>query len=288
MKQILKKVIRKISKKIYGKAESTVIYTKELQSVYNSESVCGGGLIGKKALIIDAESGIGFATAKRFLLEGATVVITGRNQDKLLEAKDKLNSENVMIFYWNLTEIVKYGANVEKVVEMLGGLDILINNAGVYTETDKMRRFRTVTEEQFDYVMDINLKSTWFLCQAVTDYMVKNNVKGHIVNIASICVTNENYMHTPYGISKSGIISLTKGLSTVLANHGIVVNGVSTGSVATSMGDPGENDSLNIDRNLIKRVAIPEEIAAIVAFLASHYGEVLTGQVIEASGLEKL
>lgn len=282
-------MIKKLIDKLHFR-EKSVIYSNELKNSYSKSSVCGNTLVGKNIVITGGSSGIGLACAQRFLLEGAeSIVIIGRNHQKLHEAKTYLKSDKIKILEWDIanTNVAK-----EKIIEAAelanNCIDVLINNAGVFTKKDQERKFRQVSIDEFNYVVDINLKGTWFCCQATSDYMINHNLNGHIVNISSICATQERYMYTPYGISKYGIINLTKGLSTALMPHGIVVNGIAPGSVATAMGNLKENDNIYNEKNLLKRCILPEEIAALAAFLASPFGNMLAGQVIEASGLERL
>jgi len=119
----------------------------------------------KKVLITGGSEGIGFATAKQFLAQGASVVITGRSAEKLAVAAEKLHSTKLFTLVWDVKDFDRLSEKFAEAVRMLGGLDILVNNAGLAADVDFQGNFMAVTPEKWDLVMDTNLKSMFFICQ---------------------------------------------------------------------------------------------------------------------------
>lgn len=236
----------------------------------------------KRAIVTGGGSGIGLAIAKSYCQEGARVLITGRNEEKL-EAACKEIGPACTYTVWDVREVAACGERIEEAAKTLGGpIDILVNNAGVLTKHDFEWNYLELTPEEWDYVMDTNCKAVFFLCQNMAKHMLANEVKGHIVNITSemgfrpACVT--------YGISKWGAVGLTKGLGMMLASSGIVVNGIAPGATTTEMMGWKEGDSVYRKSHANKRFAYPEEIANLAVFLGSTYGDNIVGEVILSDG----
>lgn len=243
-------------------------------------------LTDKRAIITGGGSGIGLAIAKKYGEEGARVLITGRTEEKLICAcKDSKWIKEYIT--WDVRDYMNCRSNIEKAAEMLGGpIDILVNNAGVLTANDFEWKYLDLTPDEWDYVMDINCKAVYFMCQNMAKHMLKNGIRGHIVNIASemgvrpACVT--------YGISKWGVIGMTKGLGMMLAPRKIVVNGIAPGAVTTEMMRWREGDSCYRESHANKRFGIPEEIADLAVFLGSNKADNIIGEVVLSDGESSL
>lgn len=277
MKNIIKRLIRVFRNIVkYIKYGGQVVEVNVAQIAYNNI------LKDKKVLVTGGSSGIGYSIAKKCIETGAKVVITGRSVERLERAKKDLNSEDLYILEWNVSDIKKTNRKIEEAVEILGGLDIVFNNAGIYTP----KHFFDIEEELFEEVMNANLKGIFFTAQSVCNYFLNKKQKGKIINIASI--RGIQGTSEPYGISKWGVMGLTKGLGRDLASKGIVVNGIAPG--ITSTGINGINTMQNAYYGATKdhRVALPEEIAEIALFLASDAANHIIGEVIVCDGGESL
>lgn len=239
-------------------------------------------LKGKKILITGGSSGIGRSIAEKCLETGAKVVITGRSYNKLELVKKDINNKNLYILEWDVSDTNVIDKKIEEIIIALGGLDILFNNAGI----DSYKRFLDVEEEMFDKVMDTNIKGAFFIAQSISRYFLNNKQNGKIINIASIrgiYGTSE-----PYGISKWGIMGLTKGLGRDLASKGIIVNGIAPGATATAINGINVKENAYYGSTKNKRIALPEEIAEIALFLASDAANHIVGEVIVCDGGESL
>lgn len=233
-------------------------------------------LIGKKALVTGASRGIGRAIALAYASEGADVAITGRDRATLLPIAQEIEARGraACILEWDMRQVEQARERLEEARAALGGLDILVNNAGVLRRDGS--HFPELTSEEWDYILDTNLKGLYFACQAAAKVMES----GVIVNIASDAGLRAE-IH-PYGLSKWGVIGLTKGLGKTLAPR-IRVNAIAPGPVATSMmgWEPGK--SLDI-RSPLGRMATPEEIAEVAVFLASDAAAAMVGAIVVANG----
>ena len=240
---------------------------------------------GKKVLLTGGSRGIGLAIAKKMVEAGAEVLITGRNKDTLNKALETLDSSNMQSMVWDMRKIDAIKENFHMAVKILGRVDILINNAGVLTENDFSGLF-AATPETWDYIMDINLKSVFFLCQAAARHMIDNKIHGRIVNI---CSNNAfRALDTAYAISKWGVRGMTMGLGKTLAPYGIIVNAVAPGITSTSMVKAQDNAYVEFSGAPLGRYSFPAEIADVVMFLASEAAGSIIGQVIVSDGGETL
>ncbi len=244
----------------------------------------------KIAIVTGALGGIGFATLTKLYTEGYRVMA----MDVLPEeaAKEKLSAfdgEKVRYFSGNLASAADRESLVAKTLAAFGGVDTLVNVAGV---APKVRRdLLEMTEESYDFVMDINTKGTLFLTQAVANEMKsntsENGLRGHICNISSLSAYTSSPNRGEYCISKAGVSMITKLFADRLAEYGIPVNEIRPGIIATDMteGVKGKYDAL-IDGGLlpIKRWGTPEDIAAAVLSLLSGGLPYMTGQSIDIDG----
>ena len=236
--------------------------------------------VGKVIFVTGGSSGIGFETAKQFLAEGGNVIITGRKEDRLKEAVEKLQSDKVKFLVWDISDISIAQLKLEEAVALFGRIDIFVNNAGVF-KYDKWSQF---DEKTYDSIVDINTKGLFFVSQAEGKYLVANKMRGKILNICSSFGVDARF--DPYSVSKWGSICITKGLAKELVKHGIVVNGVAPGSVPTNI----TGNQIDVQNNayapehLTKRWVLPEEVASVLLYLASDSANSIIGQVIVVDG----
>lgn len=272
MKKILIGLAMKIRNFIKYMKYGGVVYVNISQINYNRI------LEGKRVLVTGGSSGIGYAIAKKCLEEGARVVITGRDIHKLNAASKKIGSNNLLALEWDVSDSNLAREKIEEIELVLGGLDIVFNNAGVYTS----KSFLEIEEEDWDTVLDINAKGLFFVCQAASDYFLKKSKSGKIINIAS----NRGILGDcgPYGMSKWGVIGLTKGLGRDLISKGIIVNGIAPGITATNINGVKVEENAFSDEPRNKRIGLPEEIAELALFLASDAANNIVGEVIVCDG----
>lgn len=240
-------------------------------------------LTGRKALITGGSSGIGYAIAKSFLKNGATIVICGRNKSKLETAKQSLSKECcVNVNYIDILELDIASVEMcrQRLSEYLSDkmIDIFVNNAG----TNGGNVFPETTEEEYDKVLDTNLKGMYFVSQEIAKYMVANKIKGNILNITSSSSLRPGI--TPYVVSKWGERSLTLGMAKKYLPYGIVVNGLAPGPTLTPMLRERDEKDLYLESSPSKRFATPEEMGNLAVVLVSGMGRMIVGDTIYATG----
>lgn len=251
-------------------------------------------LSGKKAIITGAAQGIGLAIAKRFMQEGASLVIADIDDEagaKAVDALKKLGS--VHYVHADIGERLDVHNLVASAIDLLGGIDILVNNAGIALGGD----FFAIKPEEFDKVLRVNLTGAFLCSQAVAKHMVERleakeegaDARGFsIINMSSINAILAIPSQIPYTISKGGVRQLTNVLAQVLAPHDIRVNAIGPGSIDTAM-LASVNASPEAMRKVMMRTPMgrlgeTDEIAAIAVFLASQDASYITGQTIYADG----
>lgn len=240
-------------------------------------------LEGRVALITGGTSGIGKAIAESYLRSGASVIITGRNQEKVDTVVEELRkySQNRAIVLGIELDNTKTSSfqdaldNIDKLIAP-AKIDVLVNNAGVGGGD-----ISNTSEEEFDKVINTNLKGTFFLSRVVAKYMIKNEINGNILNIASS--SSLRPAASAYTFSKWGIRGFTLGLAKTLASHGITVNGLAPGPTATPMQNRDAND-ISFPSNPIGRYALPEEIANMAIILVSDIGKMIVGDIVYMTG----
>jgi 3-oxoacyl-[acyl-carrier protein] reductase len=239
-----------------------------------------GALDGKVAIITGSARGIGKEIAKKFLSEGAKVVISDVNAEACAETVKEFGANSIAI-PCNVT--VK--AEVEKLVDetkaKLGSVDIVVNNAGVTRDA----LFVRMKEEDWDLVLNINLKGTFLMSQAAAVVMMKQR-SGKIVNIASVSGLFGNAGQANYASSKAGIVALTKVTARELASRGVNVNAIAPGFIRTAMTDKLTEDiKANINKQIpFGRMGEVEDIANTAVFLASDKSSYITGQTLAVCG----
>lgn len=280
-------IVGKLRKAFSYKEIRPVIYSEELLKAYSGTSVVGGSLKMKTAVVTGGTSGIGFSTAQRFLNEGCNVIITGRNKAKLEESVGRLNHKlDLSLSYVVIDQL--YPSSIKKGIRDVFGaatIDIWVNCAGILKKTDRDRVFRGLNVDTYYEVVNTNLKSTVLMTRMVAEEMTARNIKGQIINVASICGFTNHHGYTPYGISKVGVIEYTRLLAEQYKGK-VVIEALAPGSVATRMGTTGFGKNVAGTNSVTKHVALPEEIASVIAFMASPTGLFLNGQTILASAME--
>jgi len=245
-------------------------------------------LAGKAALITGGSRGIGAAAVKLFAQAGADVVFNynkARDAAAQVEAEAKKHGTRVEAFKADVSRHQDNKKLVDQTVARLGRLDIVVANAGIWNQEDLP--IEKMTEKQWDDMMRINLKSVYSVIHFSVPHMIKQK-SGRIIPISSTAGQRGESLHTHYGASKGAIISLTKGLSTELARHNILVNCVAPGWVATDMSNPvletkaGQKMASTVIP--LGRAGTAEEIAGPILFLASDLANFMTGEIINVNG----
>ena len=237
----------------------------------------------KVALITGGTRGIGKAIAKIFSDNGYNLVINYVSEKTdLKKLEDDLKNDNEILFVRaNVGEFDSAENAVKKAIEKFGKIDVLVNNAGITRDNLIMR----MKEEEFDQVINTNLKGTFNVTKSVVPYMMKKR-SGRIVNISSVVGVSGNAGQCNYAASKAGIIGFTKSLAKELASRNILANAIAPGFIDTDMTEC-LNDTVkeNINNQIpLKRMGTPEEIAKAVYFLGSSDNTYITGQVLNIDG----
>ncbi|MEO7401553.1 MAG: 3-oxoacyl-ACP reductase FabG [Polaromonas sp.] len=240
-------------------------------------------LKNKVSIITGAAQGIGLATALKFAQEGAIVVICDVKQDAIDEAVRQCQALDVQAvgYLMDVTQRAVVDAVVGKVKAQFGRIDVLVNNAGITQDA----RLVKMTIEQFDRVIDVNLRGVFHCTQAVADTMVAQG-QGVILNAGSVVGIYGNFGQTNYAASKFGVIGFTKTWSRELGPKGIRVNAVAPGFVVTPiLATIPDNVLKDMETRVpLRRLGQPAEIANVYAFLASDEASYVNGAVIEVSG----
>jgi 3-oxoacyl-[acyl-carrier protein] reductase len=239
-------------------------------------------LTDKTALVTGATGGIGGAIAKALHKQGATIAISGRQQDKL----DKLASElgsRVHVVPCDLGNKAQVAKLIDEATAKLGRLDILVNNAGL----TKDNLFMVMKDEQWDEVIAVNLTSTFMLMRAATRGMMRAKTGyGRIVNISSVSGIIGNPGQGNYAASKAGMIGMSKSLAREVASRGITVNCIAPGFISTPMTDALNEKQVATIREAIpaQKFGTPDDIAAATVYLASPEAGYMTGQTLHVNG----
>ena len=246
-------------------------------------------LDNKIAIISGGAKGIGYAIAKRFLEDDARVVIADTDDEAGNEAVRNLGMLGPVRFvHCNVAERLDVHNLVASTFEAFGDIDILVNNAGIVVGAD----FLDLKEADFDHVLNVNLKGSFLLGQAVARAMVEkvenDGPAGTIINMSSVNAVFAIPNQVPYCVSKGGVNQLTKVMAQALAPHGIRVNAIGPGSIMTDMlaavNADEEAKRHVLSRTPLGRIGDPKEIASIASFLASDDASYITGQTIYADG----
>ena len=259
IKQIIKKVILKLRRPV--KVTANISYLNP-----NSK------LKGKRIIVTGGSRGIGKAIAHRLIDEGAKVVITGRNEEMLKKCSEELGCKYLIL---DMLDILSFDSFIENAESELGGLDCLVNNAGVSLHENS---FFDVTEETFDAQVNTNFKGPLFLTQAFLRKIRSNNRPGNVLFISS--ETGITMDIRPYGYTKAAINSMVQGLAYILAKDNIRINAVAPGITATEMTGFSAEENMFCQSNMTDRVYLPEEIAETACYLLSDISGCISGQII--------
>jgi 3-oxoacyl-[acyl-carrier protein] reductase len=240
-------------------------------------------LTGRVALVTGAAQGIGKAVALLLARNGADIVVSDINLEKAEETANEIRSigqkamaVRVDVANWNDVERM-----VEVILEKFAKIDILVNNAGITRDKLILR----MTEEDWDAVLNVNLKGTFHCTKAVVRYMAKQR-SGKIVNIASVVGEMGNAGQANYSASKAGVIGLTKTIAREFAQRGININAIAPGYIETPMTEVLPEKAKEELKKLIpmERLGKPEDVAEAVLFLVSEESNYITGQVLNVNG----
>jgi 3-oxoacyl-[acyl-carrier protein] reductase len=241
------------------------------------------GLKGKVAIVTGGAQGIGKAIALTLARYGVDVAVSDINLEKAQETAREIEALNVrsLAIKANVADPTEAEQMVKETVDKLGRIDILVNNAGI-TRDNLLLRMKT---EDWDQVMDINLKGTFLSTRAAIKFMFRQK-NGRIVNIASITGLMGNAGQANYSASKAGIIGFTKATAREYANRGIRVNAVAPGFIDTAMTQaiPEKDREVLIKQIPMERLGTVDDIASAVYFLVSDLSDYITGQVISVNG----
>jgi 3-oxoacyl-[acyl-carrier protein] reductase len=234
------------------------------------------------AIITGAAQGIGEAIARRFAREGARVVICDLNEDKIRQVEKEINDNagTALGIVVNVADRAEVNRMVDETVKAFGTVDILVNNAGITRDAMSHR----MTEDQWDLVLNVNLKGTFNCCQAVLPLMREKSA-GRIINLSSagrFGVAGQ----VNYAASKAGVVGLTRTLAKELGARGILVNAIAPGMIATEMyaAVPEEITRERLKNVPLNRLGTVDEVASACIFLASDEASYITGQVIHVDG----
>lgn len=237
----------------------------------------------KVAVVTGSARGLGKAMVLRMAAEGAKVVVTDINDEGCLAVKAEIERTGgtAAAIKCDVSNRHEVEALVQKTVQQFGTVHILVNNAGITRDAQMTK----MTDDQWDAVVDTNLKSMFLCSQAVSPFMIGQGY-GRIINISSIAAEEGNFGQTNYSAAKAGAIGMTKTLSKELGRKGITVNAVAPGFILTEMSGaiPDKVKEQLIARIPLGRAGRPEEVAAAVLFLASEEAAFINGHVLNING----
>jgi len=241
-------------------------------------------LEGKTAIVTGAARGIGKAVAIRFAQEGCSIAFT----DLILDENSKATETEIASYGVKVKGYASNAANFEETHEIVnqilsdfGKIDILVNNAGITRDGLMMR----MSEQQWDMVINVNLKSAFNFIHAITPVLMKQR-SGNIINMSSVVGVHGNAGQSNYSASKAGMIGLTKSIARELGSRGIRANAIAPGFILTEMTNQLSEEVRDEWAKLIplKRGGTPEDVANTALFLASDLSSYITGQVIQVDG----
>ncbi len=268
--------------KLYQILKKISQLTKETKTIPIDHCVeSGKELEGKTALITGATGGIGKSIAEKFVNSGCKVVLAGSNTNKLDDLRKSFPSDMVSSVCFDYSKPMEFEKRIQESVEKFGRVDIFVSCVGIHADRDDLSFFNSTIEE-YDSIMNTNLKGTFFACQAVAKYMIKEHVKGHILLISSQSALEPSW--SPYRLSKLGVSGMVKGLAQVLINNGIIVNGIGPGPTATKMQKSYQDNNIYTQLNPIGRFTMPNEVAEFALMLVSDIGNTIVGDVLYMSG----
>ena len=267
--------IKRLLAKYFGINESVYYSQNNTKTAVVVNDVAFGDILsGKEAIITGGTSGIGLAIAKKMIECGATVTIVGRNEAKAKAIADEIGSKYLV---FDLTDTHQL---IDRVTEYIKDrkIDILVNSAGIIDSEHWLKK----TPENFDLVMNTNLKAPYFMAQTIANHMIEHNIQGHILNVSSSSSMRPGW--GPYQLSKRALNGMTLGFAGKLAPHGITVNGLAPGVTITPMASKFMDTDNIAYYNPIRRAETPEEIANLAVFLVSNLGTSIVGDTVMITG----
>lgn len=231
-----------------------------------------GRLSGKKIIVTGGGKGLGAAMATKFVTEGASVLISGRNEKKLKSTADRIGCRYLTL---NVQDTAGFDSFINEADRILEGIDCLVNNAGISLHEPT---FFDVTPETFDAQIATNLRGGFFLTQCFTKLLLREKRQGNVLFISS--ETGETVDIRPYGFTKAAINSMVQGLACLFVEKGIRVNAVAPGITASDMTGFKETGNLYLPINATERVYLPAEVAETACFLLSDASACISGQII--------
>ncbi len=237
----------------------------------------------KVAIVTGASRGIGQAIAMKLATDGFHVVLVARDEEKLSTVQKEIEADNgsATSHVCDLAQRGAFGALIEQIFDEHGRIDVLVNNAGMTRDGLMLR----MSDEDFDEVINVNLRSVFEGCRAVARPMMRGRF-GRIINVTSVSGVSGNAGQANYASSKAGLIGLTKTIAKEFGSKGITANAIAPGFIETDMTAAlGEEIRKGVEKSVpLRRYGQPEEIASAVSFLASDGGGYITGQVLVIDG----
>lgn len=232
----------------------------------------------KKIVITGGGRGLGFAMAKKFVSEGAQVLIAGRNEQTLKQSAADINCQYLPL---DVQDTTSFKTFLDKADKILGGVNVLVNNAGVSLHEPT---FFDVTPETFDKQVDTNFKGAFFLTQEFIKHLKANGSTGNVLFVSS--ETGDTMDFRPYGFTKVAVNSMVQGLAYLFRKEGIRVNAVAPGITASDMTGVKVDGNLDAGEYATGRYYLPEEVAETAAFLISDASGCVSGQIITCNNAQ--
>lgn len=229
-------------------------------------------LMGKKIIVTGGGRGLGFAMAKKFVAEGASVLIAGRNEEALKKSANEIGCKSLPL---DVSNPSTFGSFMEQANQMLEGVNCIVNNAGISLHE---KTFFDVTPETFDKQVDTNLKGGFFLTQKFIEILKKEQRIGTVLFTSS--ETGDTMDFRPYGYTKAAVNSMVQGLAYLFSKEGIRVNAVAPGVTSSDMTGFKADGNLYEPGSAVERVYLPEEVAETACFLLSDAAGCVSGQII--------
>lgn len=263
---IKSKIKHAISFLLHGETKPTIAHISYLQP--------NNLLAGKKIIITGGGRGLGFAMAKKFIAEGAEVLIAGRNDKTLKASAEEIGCKYLALDVQNVQSFKSF---IDEADKLLGGVNCLVNNAGISLHENG---FLAVKPEQFDSQFDTNLKGAFFLTQCFINKCKTNNIEGTKNILFTSSETSTTVDERPYGLTKVAMNSLVQGLAYRYVNEGYRINAVAPGVTVSDMVGAKADGDLTCGYNVTKRYYLPEEVAEVACFLLSNASNCLNGQIL--------
>lgn len=237
-------------------------------------------LAGKKIIITGGGRGLGYAMAKKFISEGAEVLIAGRNEDTLRHSAEMLKCNYLKLDVSNHKEFKSF---IDQADEIMGGINVLVNNAGISLHE---KTFFDVTPETFDMQVDTNLKGAFFISQEFVKYVKQKDIPANILFISS--ETGDTMDFRPYGFTKVAVNSMVQGLAYLFRKEHIRVNAIAPGVTASEMTGFTAEGNLYAGDYATGRVYLPEEVAETACYLISDASACISGQIITCNNAQTI